>query len=68
MVRTPPYHEYMFKALTNFKISILYLNITITLAEYSLQYGLILIGFSLLTIHVNYYLIWKFYAKIKEIA
>lgn len=68
MVRTPPYHEYMFKALTNFKISILYLNITITLAEYSLQYGLILIGFSLLTIHVTYYLIWKFYAKIKEIA
>ena len=54
--------------MTNFKISILYLNVTITLIEYSILYGILLIGMSLLTINVNYLLTWKFYARIKEIA
>lgn len=67
-MKIPTYHEYLFNALTNFKISILYLNITITLIEYSLLYGMLLIGLSLLTINVNYVLTWKFYSRIKKIA
>jgi hypothetical protein len=58
----------MFNNLTNYKISILYLNVLITLLEYSPIYAMILIGFSLFIINLNYILTIKFYRKIKQTA